>query len=120
MRSRLYELLTALSMTVCRGAVARPACELAGVAGVDTVADLVRGPGAAVREAARGGEGAIGVDPSPLMLRLARWISTFRAPEPSTGSRRALRRCRSQVAAPRGAELAEPVLNGGRQTDAVT
>lgn len=67
-------------MGVCVGLVlllmsrasARLAADLAGVTGEDTVVDIGCGPGGAVREAARRGAAATGVDPAPVMLRLAR------------------------------------------------
>ncbi|WP_299559410.1 class I SAM-dependent methyltransferase [uncultured Mycolicibacterium sp.] len=51
---------------------ARLAAELTGVGPGDRVVDIGCGPGNAVREAARRGAHATGVDPSPMMLRLAR------------------------------------------------
>jgi ubiquinone/menaquinone biosynthesis C-methylase UbiE len=44
----------------------------------DRVLDVGCGPGAAVRYAARRGATVTGVDPAPVMLRLARWISAIR------------------------------------------
>jgi ubiquinone/menaquinone biosynthesis C-methylase UbiE len=51
---------------------------LAGIRETDHIVDLGCGPGAAVREVGRRGGQATGVDPSPLMLRLARWITALR------------------------------------------
>jgi ubiquinone/menaquinone biosynthesis C-methylase UbiE len=68
-------LLAGFTMTVGRGAVARLAVELAGVRGGDRVVDVGCGPGAAVRAAARRGATVTGVDPAPVMLRLARWLT---------------------------------------------
>jgi ubiquinone/menaquinone biosynthesis C-methylase UbiE len=70
------EAATAVSMTVGRGASARALADLADLSPEDHVVDVGCGPGAAVREAARRGAGAVGVDPAPLMLALARRIST--------------------------------------------
>jgi ubiquinone/menaquinone biosynthesis C-methylase UbiE len=54
------------------GAKARLAVDAAGVSDTDSVVDIGCGPGRAVREAARRGARATGVDPSSVMLRLAR------------------------------------------------
>ena len=51
---------------------ARLACKLTDVSTGDRVIDVGCGPGGAVREAARRGARATGVDPAPVMLRLAR------------------------------------------------
>jgi ubiquinone/menaquinone biosynthesis C-methylase UbiE len=72
------ELLTALSMTAGRGAAARVVLEAAGLTAADKVVDVGCGPGTAVRLAARSGAAATGVDPSPVMLSLARRISALR------------------------------------------
>lgn len=64
-------LLAGLTMIPGRGAVARLAADLASVSTTDRVIDVGCGPGTAVREAARRGARAIGVDPAPVMLRLA-------------------------------------------------
>ena len=68
----------ALTMVLGRGPVARLAAELADVRAGERVVDLGCGPGAAVREAARRGAAAIGVDPAPVMLRFARWLTLGR------------------------------------------
>lgn len=46
--------------------------EVASVSGADRVVDIGCGPGRSVRMAARRGARVIGVDPAPVMLRLAR------------------------------------------------
>jgi ubiquinone/menaquinone biosynthesis C-methylase UbiE len=51
---------------------ARLAAEVTGVSAGDRVIDVGCGPGGAVREAARRGARVTGVDPAPVMLRLAR------------------------------------------------
>lgn len=51
---------------------ARLAVELAGVSTGDRVVDVGCGPGGAAREAARQGAEVTGIDPAPVMLRLAR------------------------------------------------
>lgn len=75
---RVYELVGALSMTLGRGRAARMIAELAVLTPHDRVVDVGCGPGAAVRVASRVAGTATGVDPSPIMLGLARCISAFR------------------------------------------
>jgi ubiquinone/menaquinone biosynthesis C-methylase UbiE len=65
-------------MTMGRGPAARTVADTAGLTTADHVADIGCGPGTAIREAARRGATATGVDPSPVMLRLARLIISFR------------------------------------------
>lgn len=65
-------LVAALGMLVTGRGNARFAAELASVSDTDRVVDIGCGPGNAVRAAARRGARALGVDPSPLMLSLAR------------------------------------------------
>jgi|SRR5579871_457308 len=79
--SRAAEIVTALSMTVGRGAAARMIAELADSGPETKVVDIGCGPGTAVRAAVHRGAVATGVDPSPLMLRLARGISQVRGME---------------------------------------
>ena len=67
----LTGLLAGLTMIPGRGAVARLAADLASVSAIDRVIDVGCGPGTAVREAARRGARAVGVDPAPVMLWLA-------------------------------------------------
>lgn len=64
-------LLAGLTMIPGRGAIARLAADLACVSATDRVIDVGCGPGTAVREAARRGARAIGIDPARVMLRLA-------------------------------------------------
>jgi ubiquinone/menaquinone biosynthesis C-methylase UbiE len=78
MSSKAYELVMAASMTVGRGRIARVVADAAHPGPADKVVDIGCGPGAAVREAARRGAAATGVDPSSLMLRIARWITAVR------------------------------------------
>jgi ubiquinone/menaquinone biosynthesis C-methylase UbiE len=75
---RLVEIVSALSMSAGRGSVARGIANLAAVGAGDRVLDVGCGPGTAAREAARRGPTVIGVDPSPVMLGLARRISVAR------------------------------------------
>jgi ubiquinone/menaquinone biosynthesis C-methylase UbiE len=65
-------LAAGLTMVWGRGAVARLAADLAGVTTTDHVIDVGCGPGAAVREAHGRGARVTGVDPAPVMLKLAR------------------------------------------------
>jgi ubiquinone/menaquinone biosynthesis C-methylase UbiE len=65
-------------MTAGRGPAARAVADAVGLGSGDQVLDIGCGPGTAVREAARRGVTATGIDPSPLMLRLARQISFAR------------------------------------------
>ena len=74
--------VTALSMTVGRSAAARAVAAAAGLQPGDRVVDLGCGPGTAVRVAARRGASAVGVDPDPAMLRLARGITAVTRPGP--------------------------------------
>lgn len=62
-------------MTLGRSAVSRLAADLADVTGEDRVVDIGCGPGAAAREAARRGAEVTGVDPAPVMLKLARRLT---------------------------------------------
>ncbi len=76
--SRAYEIMTAVSMTIGRGPLARAAADAARLTPADRVIDIGCGPGTAVRLAARRADAATGIDPSPVMLRLARQISMIR------------------------------------------
>ena len=67
--------LAGLTMTVGRGAVARLAADMAEVGPDDRVVDVGCGPGTAAREAARRGAEVTGIDPAPVMLTLARWLT---------------------------------------------
>ncbi|MGH4016515.1 MAG: class I SAM-dependent methyltransferase [Gemmatimonadales bacterium] len=70
--------LAGLTMIVAGGTVARLAADLAAVSDADRVVDVGCGPGTAVREAARRGARVTGVDPAPVMLRLARTLTRDR------------------------------------------
>lgn len=52
-------------------AKARLAVDIASVSATDRIVDIGCGPGVAVRAAARRGAHAIGIDPAPVMLRVA-------------------------------------------------
>ena len=71
-------LLAGLTMIAAGGAVARLAADLASVSDTEQVVDVGCGPGTAVREAARRGPRVTGVDPAPVMLRLARTLTRDR------------------------------------------
>jgi len=71
----LTGLAAGLSMIPGRGAVGRLAADLTAVTPSDHVVDLGCGPGVAAREAARRGARVTGIDPAPVMLRLAARLS---------------------------------------------
>jgi SAM-dependent methyltransferase len=73
--SGLAGLMAALSMVVGRGRDARLAVGLSGARSGDVVVDIGCGPGVAARYAARLGASATGVDPAPVMLRVARLLT---------------------------------------------
>jgi ubiquinone/menaquinone biosynthesis C-methylase UbiE len=75
----IYGFAAALTMVGGREDDARLAIELAALSPAETVVDLGSGPGAAVRRAARLGAKAIGVDPAPVMRRVARVLTRSRA-----------------------------------------
>ena len=64
-------LVAALGMLVMGRDYARLAADLASVSDADRVVDIGCGPGTAARAAAQRGATVVGVDPSPMMLRLA-------------------------------------------------
>jgi ubiquinone/menaquinone biosynthesis C-methylase UbiE len=64
--------LAALIMLVMGRAKARLAVNVASVSDTDRVVDIGCGPGGAVRAAVRRGARVTGVDPAPVMLRVAR------------------------------------------------
>lgn len=68
-------LMIGLTMLVRRGRSSRLIADRAGVRAGDRVVDIGCGPGSAAREAARRGAAVTGVDPAPVMLRLARLLS---------------------------------------------
>lgn len=65
-------LLMALGFTIGREGDAALAVELSGLGPADRVVDIGCGPGTAARRAARLGARVTGVDPAPVMLRVAR------------------------------------------------
>ncbi len=68
-------LIAALSMTFGRKGDARLVVRLSGMESDDVVVDLGCGPGVAVRYAAQLGATVTGVDPAPVMLRIARLLT---------------------------------------------
>ena len=76
---RAFEVGFAVSMLFGRGGMARTIADLADLTDSDVVVDVGCGPGTAVRRARRAGAGrAVGVDPSPQMVRLGRWVNALR------------------------------------------
>jgi ubiquinone/menaquinone biosynthesis C-methylase UbiE len=67
--------LAAASMALAGRGNARLAVRLSELAPGETVADIGCGPGTAARHAARLGAVVVGVDPAPVMLRLARLLT---------------------------------------------
>jgi ubiquinone/menaquinone biosynthesis C-methylase UbiE len=65
----------AATMLTRGAAIGRLVAELAGVAAGDRVLDVGCGPGSAARVAASRGAVVTAVDPAPLMLRVARYLS---------------------------------------------
>jgi ubiquinone/menaquinone biosynthesis C-methylase UbiE len=84
--------LAAASMVLGRKDNARLAARLSALAAGDAVADIGCGPGAAARHAARLGASVVGVDPAPVMLRVARLLGgrSGRAVRYAEGSAEAL------------------------------
>lgn len=62
----------ALLFRVASGGRSRAVARLAGVRAGETVVDIGCGPGVAVRHSAKLGATVIGIDPAPVMLRVAR------------------------------------------------
>ncbi len=89
-------LVAGLGMLIMGRGHARLAVDLASVSDTDRVVDIGCGPGNAVRAAARRGARVVGVDPAPVMLRLARAVT----------------RDRSNISWSHGSAEALPVTNG--------
>ncbi len=68
----------AMSMAFGRGRAARSVADIAGLAPPDRVVDIGCGPATAARVAPKCCARATGVDPSPAMLRLGRWLNSLR------------------------------------------
>ncbi len=68
-------LIAALSMVLGRKSDAQIVARLSGLVASDTVVDLGCGPGVAARYAARLGARSTGVDPAPVMLRVANLLT---------------------------------------------
>ena len=73
--SGLSGLVAALSMVTGRTGDAQLAMRLSTVGAGDSVVDVGCGPGVAARYAARRGATVTGVDPAPIMLRVARLLT---------------------------------------------
>jgi ubiquinone/menaquinone biosynthesis C-methylase UbiE len=71
--------LAAASMVLGGKGNARLAVRLSELAAGDTVADIGCGPGTAARRAARLGASVVGIDPAPVMLRFARFLTRRQA-----------------------------------------
>jgi SAM-dependent methyltransferase len=76
--SGLFGLAAGVAMAVRRGRLARAVVDLAGVAPGDRVVDVGCGPGTFLREAARRGAAATGIEPAPQMRRLAMRLTPAR------------------------------------------
>jgi ubiquinone/menaquinone biosynthesis C-methylase UbiE len=76
--SGIFGFLMALGFTVGREGDAALAAGLTGLQAGDRVVDIGCGSGTAVRRAARLGAHVVGVDPAPVMLRVARLLPTGR------------------------------------------
>jgi len=70
--------LAALTFTVGRNADADLAIRLTAVSPGDDVVDVGCGAGVAVRRAAPFAASVVGIDPAPVMLRVARWLTPSR------------------------------------------
>jgi ubiquinone/menaquinone biosynthesis C-methylase UbiE len=68
-------LVAALSMAFGRKSDAQLVVRLSGMGSDDTVVDIGCGPGVAVRYAARRGAMVTGIDPAPVMLRVAKLLT---------------------------------------------
>jgi ubiquinone/menaquinone biosynthesis C-methylase UbiE len=75
---RAWQIITAVSMTAGRGPLARTVADAAELTAGDRVVDIGCGPGTAVRYAAPRAATATGIDPDPVMLRLAQWSTALR------------------------------------------
>ncbi len=71
-------LFAALTMLVVGRGRARFVADLASLSSSDQVVDIGCGPGSSVRAAARRGACVIGVDPAPVMLRVAQLVTRDR------------------------------------------
>jgi ubiquinone/menaquinone biosynthesis C-methylase UbiE len=70
--------VAAVTFLVGRGRAADLALELTGAGPGDDVVDIGCGPGVAVRRAARtGAASVVGIDPAPVMLRVARAVGAL-------------------------------------------
>jgi SAM-dependent methyltransferase len=72
-------LVAGLGMLIMGRGYAHLAVDVAAVTDADRVVDIGCGPGSAVRAAARRGAEVVGVDPAPVMLRLAGAVTRDRS-----------------------------------------
>jgi len=75
-----FGLLAAASMALGGAKNARLADRISELTPSDAVADIGCGPGTAARHAARLGASVVGIDPAPVMLRFARFLTRRSAP----------------------------------------
>jgi len=75
-----FGLLAAASMVLGGTGNARLAERISELTASDAVADIGCGPGTAARRAARLGASVVGIDPAPVMLRLARFLTPRSTP----------------------------------------
>ena len=73
--SGIVGLVAGLTMVPGRGPVSRFAADTVDVQPADHVVDIGSGPGAGAREAARRGARVTGIEPAPVMRKLARFIT---------------------------------------------
>jgi hypothetical protein len=92
------QIITAVSMTMGRGRLAHTVIGAARLTPGDRVVDIGCGPGTAVRLAAPMAAALTGIDQSPLMLGLARWISGVRRSANVSCYRARRRDCHCQTA----------------------
>lgn len=87
-----FAFIAAASMVLAGAENARLAERISELTASDAVADIGCGPGTAARRAARLGATVVGIDPAPVMLRLARFLTprSTRAVRYAEGSAEAL------------------------------
>lgn len=91
--------VSGFTMMIGRKRNAQLAASITGIDPTDRVVDVGCGPGVAVRVAERQGAPAVGVDPSPSMIRLARVLTASRGRSRRIGW---LQACAERIALPDG------------------